>query len=150
MPVMKDIMAMQGVFTCEIHNCMYGSERRKWTRFLTNIPELAHWLNQLCENEEVCSSSGKPHKSFTPPVNDKGDVTSFPTEPEAEYPPGMAQAIASGIVEYLERRHAEGLLNPCCVWDFTEVFSGPRAPLTHAMSLELLGRGVKAQRSEKA
>ena len=62
-------------------------------------------------------------------------------EPEAEYPQGLCQALADGMCklllkEFQTAKHAQ--------FDFTEVFSGPRAPL----SVEMAQRQVKDTTTE--
>ena len=59
-----------------------------------------------------------------------GDIVGFPTETEAEYLAGLCAAVAGAVLEYVRR--AEGAL-ASLPHIFTEVFSGPGAPLTLAV-----------------
>ena len=96
---------------------------------------MSGFLSQTCEDENKCSRTGKPHLSFTPGVDDKGEIIDFKTEPEAEYPPEMAGAIAASICCELQKLEPAKKQITGFLFDFTEVFSGPRAPLTLAMTM---------------
>ena len=100
------------------------------TAILTNMLELAAVLrDRVCTGRAVCERTGLPHATWAPEVVG-GEVVSYPTEQEAEYPAGLCEVVANGIFDWAEARSIE-------VEDhaflFTEVFSGPRAPLTQAV-----------------
>ena len=98
---------------------------------MCNFEGLEEFLNLTCGSEEMCDRTGKPHLSWTPNVNARRSITDFPTEPEAEYPPDLCISIANGCCRFLETEM--GKLRPAR-FDFTEVFSGPRAPLTRELA----------------
>ena len=54
-----------------------------------------------CSGGDTRDGSGLEHLSFAPVV-ENGVIVSFPTEPEAEYPPGLCKALARGIGRHLE------------------------------------------------
>ena len=62
-------MELADVFSCDIHNCMYGGLKRKWTRFVTNVEGLERFLTDTCACEKVCSRTGLAHESFKPVVD---------------------------------------------------------------------------------
>jgi hypothetical protein len=68
-PAIKELMELAGVFSCDIHNCMYGGLKRKWTRFVTNVEGLERFLTDTCACEKVCSRTGLAHESFKPVVD---------------------------------------------------------------------------------
>ena len=73
---------------------------------------MSGFLSQTCEDENKCSRIGKPHLSFTPGVDDKGEIIDFKTEPEAEYPPEMAGAIAASICRELQKLEPASCKSP--------------------------------------
>jgi len=111
-----------------LHNCMYGGLRRKYTCFLTNIPEADFYLSSQCTGtaDGVCSATGKKHLPWAPIVA-AGGAVQFLTEDEAEYPQGLASSIAL-VVQHAARVHRD--VREECELDFTEIFSGPNAPTT--------------------
>ena len=114
---------------------------------MCNFEGLEEFLNLTCGSEEKCDRTGKPHLSWTPIVNARRSITDFPTEPEAEYPPDLCVAIANGCCRFLETE--TGKLRPAR-FDFTEVFSGPRAPLTRELAAKqiLCASSANAQGQE--
>ena len=138
-------MAVAGVRSLDVHNCMYGGRRRKWTRFVTNMEELDTELCWTCSRDDVCDATGLPHLSFAPEVQD-GVIVSFPTEPEAEYPQPLCNALARGIGRCIEK----GLDGGAFEFDFSEFFSGPRAPLTKTVErISVETRNATAARAVK-
>ena len=131
-PAVKELCEETGIYFHDIHNCMYGGQRRKWTRFVCNFEGMEEFLNKTCESDDICSRTGQEHLSWTPKVNADRRIKDFPTEPEAEYPLGLCQALADGNCKQLVKEIESA--KPA-KFDFSEVFSGPRAPLTMEMAL---------------
>ena len=72
------------------------------------------------------------HASWDPSLNKDGSVKEFRTGPEAEYPAEWCQLFPAAIVaeEACDLKKAGNFI-------FSEVFSGPAAPLTQAFQEEL-------------
>ena len=68
-------------------------------------------------------------------VDDK--IESVATAGEAEYPKELAEAIADGVIAFLEKG-ATGSFD----FDFMEIFSGPNGPLSSAMECRNVGSGA--------
>ena len=73
----------------QLHNCMYGSSRRKLTRLVHNIPSF-HQLHQMCDNQHE-------HE----PWGQKPDGT-WATSEETAYPWPLVRAIAAQVVLQLQ------------------------------------------------
>ena len=91
----------------------------------------------------VRERTGLPHASWAPSVVD-GDVISFPTEEEAEYPAGFCEVGAEGILDWAVSRDLGSVK---CVHLVTEVFSDARAPLTRAVEAAGVARGLGTRSS---
>ena len=93
--------------------------------------ELAGALrDRICSGRAACERTGLPHASWAPEVVD-GEVVKYPTEQEAEYPDGLCEVVAVGIFEWAE---VQGTAVEDYAFLFSEVFSGPHAPLTQAVA----------------
>ena len=79
----------------------------------------------------ICSRTGAGHASWDPVVQD-GLITAFPTEAEAEYSAGLCAELAPAIVGHGGWSQERPF--------FTEVFAGPRAPLSRAVAGLIGGR----------
>ena len=123
LPSWEELESMEGVMCTEYHTCMfYPSERKKSQCLIHNIPALAAPLGKLCQGP-VCQRTGKKHKDWRPRV-EKGRVQSFATGEEREYPSEFCTTYANALEEM---RNDEDFV-------FLEVFSGPNAPLSHAVA----------------
>ena len=60
---MKELLCEDGILVFDVHNCEYGGRRHKWTRFVTNVAELADVLNFTCTGGKFCDGSGLEHLS---------------------------------------------------------------------------------------
>ena len=111
----------------DFSSCMFiGGQRNKTTAILTNAPSLAAALRgKSCTGGLICSRTGAGHAFWDPVVQD-GHSTAFPTEAEAEYSAGLCVELAPAIVGH-------GGWSPGRPF-FTEVFAGPRAPLSRAVA----------------
>jgi hypothetical protein len=115
-------------------NCMLGGARFKvsgiWYYNLDFEPDF--WT--VCRNlNGICDRTGLPHQSMKPVVED-GVVIRYPTEEEAEYPLLMVQHIARAAKRFLD---AQPKLRAKAKYDFLEIYSGPNAPTTMAVAVEL-------------
>ena len=116
------------VFVTEYHACMFsGCERRKSQVLIHNIKQLNR-LARICSRESICSRTGKRHLGWKPVVVN-GRVASFATGEEREYPEGFCREYASALGEALEELDVPST--------FIEIFSGPNAPLSCAVSRRL-------------
>ena len=116
-----------GVFCSFYHTCMFeGSRRRKFQVLIHNLPEL-RGIEKLCESAGRCDRTGAPHEKWRPLVAN-GRVQQFVTGEEREYPVGFCSAYAGLLRESLD--------------SFAEIFSGPNAPLSDAVSRRFKGTGV--------
>jgi len=85
------------VYTVDFQACCWGSSRPKWTRFLTNMPELLG-LAKLCPGE----SSNHVHKPWG--VERTGRKSwKFATASEAEYPLILCNEIAKMVLAAAHR-----------------------------------------------
>ena len=116
---------MSGVQTTSYHACMFHPcKRRKSQVLIHNIPGLERFVGLECRSSRLCSRTGSAH-SWQPTI-ENGKVTSFPTSEEREYPEGFCTSCARGINKALGKKGAT----------FLEIFSGPNAPLSHAVARE--------------
>ena len=106
-----------------------GGTRAKRTSLLTNVPGIGAILEgMLCMGKEICDRTGEPHESWKPDVV-RGVPVRYPTADEAEYPAGLCSRLAE-VIGGLDTDAEHSLV-------FTEVFSGPRAPLSFAVARRL-------------
>ena len=118
------------MFKATFSLCMYeGGSRNKHVTVLTNSQGLRDVLEgKLCKNGKICDRTGVAHETWTPTVV-SGEILNYPTEADEEYPEGFCEAVAKTIVGEYAEAITHGYV---CRWGFTEVFSGPNAPLTRA------------------
>ena len=89
-----ELAGMPGVRLATFSNCCFGGQRTKWTTVMTNskkLYEALHWPH--CQH--AFSNQG-----YQPYYDEQGNIV-FPTEEEAQYPEGLAQAYAKAIKEEL-------------------------------------------------
>ena len=129
----KELAASSGVVRMDFSSCMFnGGQRNKKTAILTNAPSLAAALEgRICSGGRRCSRTGVAHASWDPVVRG-GRIAVFPTEAEAEYSDGLCAALAPAIVSHGGWSQGRPF--------FTEVFAGPRAPLSRAVAGLIGGR----------
>lgn len=102
--------------------CMFeGSERKKRQILITNVKTLEKHVGKVCNGSIFCDRTGKRHKRWRPRVSN-GKVLQFSTGEEREYPYGFCRAYAEGVAELGSKGR------------FIEIFSGPNAPLSHAVA----------------
>ena len=130
LPDARKLAAEVGVFKATFSLCMYeGGSRNKHVTVLTNSQALRDVLDgKLCKHGKTCDRTWDAHETWTPTVV-SGEILNYPTEADEEYPEGSCEAVAMTIVG----EYAEAITNGYVYrWGFTEVFSGPNAPLTCA------------------
>lgn len=124
----KTLESMPGTIVTEYHTCMFeGSKRRKHQVLIHNTPELQDAIARICHSNKKCSRTKSGHLSWKPKV-EGGKVVCFSTGEEREYPIGFCRAFAMGLKEAAKNFPED--------WSFLEIFSGPSAPLSSAVSLE--------------
>ena len=89
-----ELASRPGVVMAVYSSCCFGGSRQKWTAVLTNSPAIYEALHR-----PDCPHG--THADYQPYFDSEGWVI-YPTEEEAEYPPGMVEAYAKGA-----RRHFE-------------------------------------------
>ena len=120
----KTLEAYPGVIVSRYHACMFNPcRRRKRQVLIHNVPGLEDFIARVCESERICSRTKSCHLSWKP------SVVSLCTGEEREYPSEFCLALAQGLVSHYTIMGKELV--------FLEVFSGPNAPLTKAVSEEL-------------
>ena len=85
-----ELAAMPGVRLATFSNCCFGGQRTKWTTMMTNsqkVYEALHWPH--------CTHN-YGSRGYEPYYDDEGRVV-FPTEEEAEYPPGLVEAYSKAL-----------------------------------------------------
>ena len=82
-----------------------------------NVPEL-NAMGLLCKNYRLCERTGRPHEKWRPVIAD-GRVAQFITGEEREYPVGFCTKYAQSLPQ---------------ISSFLEIYSGPNAPLSRAVS----------------
>ena len=130
------LLKAKGSFNVLFHNCMFkDGKKRKLSRFVTNMPQVAVRIARTCLNtNNICSRTGMPHDSWKPVVMD-GRVIEYKSEMEAEFQVELCEQLALGVAEF------EASLPARMKYDFTEYFAGPRAPFTQAVQkVEFLER----------
>ena len=121
----KRLTARRDVHVIEYHTCRFGgSKRRKFQVLITNRAEFRRWIGLTCEGP-LCQRTGEPHQRWRPTVS-CGKVVQFQTGDEREYPAGFCEAYSLAVQEILLKTDAKEA-------SFVEVFSGPNAPLSHAV-----------------
>ncbi len=127
----KELMLTPGVLCIFYSTCMFlGSRRKKFQVLITNEKSFEKFIGKLCTGNHACSRSGLKHLKWRPTVS-SGKVAQFQTGDEREYPLGFCQEYAKATKECLSLPAR-----------FVEVFSGPNAPLSHAVGEEF---GVKRE-----
>lgn len=133
LPSWKHLESLQGVHVTPYHACMFdGGERRKAQVLIHNSVALGNAIGKVCLDPQRCSRTGKPHKSWKPKVS-RGQVVSFTTGEEREYPEGFCSAYVAGVQQSFKQSNSG--------FTFLEVFSGPNAPLSQAVG-RLVGEKV--------
>lgn len=100
MPKFQELLKMPGVLAIDGQACMAGSKRDKWTKFVSNIPELKI-LGQRCDGSHE-------HASWKYSFQ-----TGFATGEEAEYPAKMCEMIADAVCSHIGYVHRnEGEFRP--------------------------------------
>ena len=133
LPEWKALKNEPGVFVSEYHTCMFeGSRRKKAQALIHNMPELKR-LEKTCGGNSLCDRTGAFHERWRPIVA-QGKVKQFITGEEREYPRGFCEQYAKAVKLMVE----SGKLK-----SFVEIYSGPNAPLTNAVSLACGGGGVE-------
>ena len=123
-----------GVFSTFYHTCMFdGSRRRKFQVLIHNLAEL-EGMGKLCHSHGRCERSRLPHEKWRPVIAN-GRVQQFVTGEEREYPAGFCREYAR-----LLRR---------TLTSFLEVFSGPNAPLSDAVSSRFTGATIPGGNVER-
>ena len=114
-------------------NCLFGGQRAKLTTVLTNVPEIFDALDgKICRGKVVCDRTGTPHATWRPTVA-HGQIIEYQTAGEAEYPQELCDKIGQALVARiatLEHVITDRIL-------FSEIFSGPRAPLSARVARHL-------------
>ena len=135
LPSWKELAQSPGVEVIPYTTCMFaGSRRRKRQVLICNRPYFQS-MHRVCTDPRLCSRTGERHLKWRPAVA-IGKVLQFTTGDEREYPVGFCEAYA----ECLELQ-AGGV--------FTEVFSGPNAPLSAAVCRRI-GQQLPGQRVESS
>ena len=125
----RNLARQEGVERYLYSTCMFeGSKRRKMQALLTNHHGVGRRIARICLGTRVCDRTGEPHLRWRPRVQN-GKILQFSTGEEREYPPGFCDTYAKGLHD-----------NEMVVKSFVEIFSGPNAPLSHAV-----GRVVGAE-----
>ena len=121
-------------------SCMFfDCQRDKQTTLWTNVPAIYHALaGSQCRGNKLCNRTGLPHLSWKGPVRN-GIPMAYHTAEEAAYPQGPCEALAKAILEWWPTRPRQTRTS----FVFSEVFAGPRAPLTAAVkrAFEAAGHG---------
>ena len=130
LPSWKRLRKLPGVYSSFYHTCMFpGSSRRKHQVLIHNL-ECLRSMEKSCPDPKLCCRTSKPHHKWRPIVS-SGRVTQYITGEEREYPEGFCKAYA----EALRTDISMGSIR-----SFVEVYSGPNAPLSSAVS-ECTGNG---------
>ena len=136
------LQSMAGVFVLVYSACAFPPcKRNKLQMLITNIVELREEFESMSQlvctgkpsNGNVCSTTGERHDVFDPKV-EKGRVVVWRTGEESEYPQCFCEVVARAVVRALRNRR-DLLAN--CTYSFMEIFSGPNAPLSREVNLQL-------------
>ena len=128
LPEARALAAAPGMMRVDFSNCMFlGGLRNKKTALITNSEAIAaEFRGKLCSGRVLCDRTGLQHLTWTPTVVG-GQITSYRTEGEAEYPRGMGDALGRALVRQRAERPSATAATDI---EFTEVFAGPRAVLS--------------------
>ena len=132
--VAKALAGMEGVRVVLLHNCAFGSDRRKATTLLTNMAEVEEECGRVCGETRAkasCPFLGRPHTPWDPNVNTKGDFA-VPSKGESQYPAQLCESIAKACMRRKRAMEESGAVMMPTL--FIEIFSGPEAPLTQAVA----------------
>ena len=91
------MLRMKSVISVDFHQCMWGGERPKASRWVTNLPELAA-LKKQCDGKHT-------HRPWGAVLGDGG--WGFHTADEAEYPAALCVQVASCLQAGLRRLGVE-------------------------------------------
>ena len=137
----KRLKEQPGVRVLDYTTCMFEGSRRRKLQALVCNHEAFEPMSLVCQGKRVCDRTGLPHLKWRPTTSG-GKVVQFTTGDEREYPAGFCEAYA---------RCADAVLSTSGT--FLEVFSGPNAPLSKAVALQLgeplRGGKLDAQRGVK-
>ncbi len=129
----KTLADQPGVFITPYHTCMFeGSSRRKSQVLVHNLSCL-RGMGRVCSNPRICDRSGKTHHKWRPIVS-MGKVSQYVTGEEREYPRGFCESYAA----CLDNPVQGGSLS-----SFVEIYSGPNAPLSNAISERFSGESIQ-------
>ena len=142
LPSWKKLKSSPGVFCSFYHTCMFpGSSRRKHQVLIHNL-ECLKDMEKTCPDSRLCARTSKPHHKWRPIVS-SGRVTQYITGEEREYPEGFCKAYAEALRPSISSGSIKSLV---------EIYSGPNAPLSSAIS-ELAGGGplprVKSEKGKR-
>ena len=133
LPEWRELLSTPGVFLSKYHTCMFeGSKRKKAQALIHNMEELKD-MEKVCNGSSKCDRSGQFHERWRPVIA-QGKVKQFVTGEEREYPRGFCEAYASCVLTAVKDGR---------VRSFLEIYSGPNAPLSNAVSLSSGGQGVE-------
>ena len=135
LPEARALAAAPGMMRVDFSNCMFhGGARNKKTAILTNSEAIAaEFRGKMCSGRVLCDRTGLQHLTWTPTVIG-GQITSYKTEGEAEYPRGLGDAVGRALVKI---RAATPAATAAAGIAFTEVFAGPRAVLSARVARHL-------------
>ena len=131
----KTLLQRRRVRAYHYHTCMFEGSRRKKFQVLITNSEYFLAMGRECKGGKICDRTGEPHLKWRPTVTG-GKVLQFTTGDEREYPKGFCSAYAACISELLGSGKS-----------FIEIFSGPNAPLSQAVS-DLIGIPLPGKRRE--
>ena len=129
----RQLLGESGVQEIFYHTCMFEGSRRKKSQVLICNSEFFLPLRLLCNGTNVCDRTGEPHLKWRPTTSG-GKVVQFTTGDEREYPVGFCRAYAACAANILGSSGT-----------FTEVFSGPNAPLSREVCT-FLGESLRGAR----
>lgn len=125
LPSWKRLLARDDVHVIYYHTCMFkGSRRKKHQVLISNEDSFVAAIGKRCNGHDICDRTGLPHLKWRPTVSG-GRVVQFRTGDEREYPQGFCECYAEAIRS----------MRPIPM-KFTEVYSGPNAPLSQAIGRE--------------
>jgi len=90
LPRYKQLLLDKRIFVVDFQACMFGSDRPKWTRLVTNCAEIAE-LAVKCDNSHIHSEWGV--------VQQQTGSWKFRTADEAEYPAILCEAVAAKVAK---------------------------------------------------